>query len=162
MAERVGHHKAVFFTYEIHDQGGALFERSDIPIGYVHGVEGPLLEVLERHMEGHAVGDALTVDVSPAEGFGERRPDLTFTDDIDNVPPQFRRVGAEVDFQNDRGEVVHAVVSHIEHRELTVDANHPLAGQTVTYRIRIVEVRDATAQEIAQGQPDSPLGSAHH
>jgi FKBP-type peptidyl-prolyl cis-trans isomerase SlyD len=162
MAERIARHKAVFFTYEIHDQAGALFERSDIPIGYVHGAEGPLLAVLERHLEGHAAGDALTVQVSPAEGFGERRPNLTFTDDIDNVPPQFRRVGAEVDFQNDRGEVAHAVVSHIGEGKLTVDANHPLAGQRVTYRIRIVEVRDATPQEIARGQPDSPFGSALH
>jgi FKBP-type peptidyl-prolyl cis-trans isomerase SlyD len=162
MAERIAQHKAVFFTYEIHTEKGALFERSDIPLGYVHGAKGPLLEVLERQLEGHAPGDDLTVQVSPAEGFGEHRPELTFTDEIENVPPQFRRVGAQVDFENERGEVLHAVVSRIEGGKLTVDANHPLAGQSVTYRIRIVEVRDATPQEIAKGQPDGPLASTLH
>ncbi len=162
MIERISQHKVVFFTYEIQDQEGAVFERSDIPIGYVHGVPGPLLEVLAHHLEGHVAGDALTVRVTPEEGFGEHRSDLTFTDDIENVPPQFRHLGAEVDFQNERGETLHAVVSQIERGRLTVDANHPLAGQTVTFRVRVVQVRDATAQEIANRHPDSPLPPVLH
>lgn len=157
---RIGRHKVVYITYEIVDEHGALFERSDIPIGYVHGGQGPLIEKLEHSLEGRAVGDSVEVEVSPAEGFGEHHSELTFTDDIENVPPEYRRLGAEVLVENEQGEQKRLVVTRIENGRLTVDGNHPLAGQTVTYRIKVADIREASPEEMASGQPaDAPVSS---
>ena len=98
----------------------------------------------------------------PADGFGDHKPELTFTDDIDNVPPEHRRIGSEVTFENDKGENMHFRVTRIEDGNLTVDGNHPLAGQTVTFVVNIVDIRAATATEIANGMPiDAGPRSVH-
>ena len=93
---------------------------------------------------------------------GPHDPTLTFTDDIENVPPQYRQVGAEVEFQNEDGEVKTFVVSKIENGKLTVDANHPLAGKNLLYRVKLVEIREATAEERASGVLPSQGASMLH
>ena len=89
--------------------------------------------------------------LTPEEGFGPHQPELTFTDDINNVPPQFHSVGAEVEFQNDQGVGKIFRVIKIENGQLTVDGNHPFAGKNVTYNLLVKEVRDATADELING-----------
>lgn len=151
--QRVAPNKVVFFTYVIRDQQGQELERSDLPIGYVHGTGGRLLERLERELEGHGEGDTVEVTVPPDEGFGQHDPNLTYTDDLENVPQEFRYVGAQAEFQNDRGQVKTFTVTRIENGKLTLDGNHPFAGLTLNYRARILEVRDAEPEEIASGTP---------
>ena len=149
----VGKNKVVYVTYSLIDQQGQIFEQSDLPVGYIQGAEKGLFPKVEAQLEGRRAGDKISVQLSPEEGFGDYQENLTFTDEIGNVPPQFRQVGAQVQFQNERGEVKDFVVSHIENGKLTVDGNHPLAGQTVTFHVSIVEVRDATAAELSVGEP---------
>jgi FKBP-type peptidyl-prolyl cis-trans isomerase SlyD len=143
----------VYLTYSILDQNGGLFEQYDLPIGYVHGVNGPLFEKIEYALEGTQVGDCVEVSLPPRDGFGEHKPELAFTDDIDNVPPEHRRLGSEVMFENERGEQIELRVTRIADGKLTVDGNHPLAGQTVKFVVTIVGVRPATPEEIANGMP---------
>ncbi|MBI2313275.1 MAG: FKBP-type peptidyl-prolyl cis-trans isomerase [Betaproteobacteria bacterium] len=145
--------KVVHFTYTILDRDGSLLEQYDLPVGYVHGAGGQLLEAIEHALEGHRRGDQVRISIAPEQGFGSHREELTFTDDLENVPPQFRRVGAEVPFENDRGETRIFRVSRIEDGKLTVDGNHPLAGKILTYVVSVVGVRDATRGEITSGVP---------
>lgn len=163
MAEqKIGKNKAVHVTYVILDERGNVFEQYDMPIGYVHGADSGLFEKIEANLEGCVAGDKVEVTLNPQEGFGQHNPDLTFTDDIDNVPPEYRRIGAEVEFENDKGETMKFLVTKIENGKLTIDANHPLAGQTVTFVINVVSVREATPSEIVDGRPaDESLGSLH-
>jgi FKBP-type peptidyl-prolyl cis-trans isomerase SlyD len=149
----VAHNMVVYLTYTILDQNGGLFEQYDLPIGYVHGVNGPLFEKIEHALEGRQVGDCVEVTLSPRDGFGEHKPELAFTDDIDNVPPEHRRLGSEVMFENERGEQIGLRVTRIEDGKLTVDGNHPLAGQTVKFVVTVVGLRPATLEEIANGMP---------
>ena len=151
---RVDKHKVVFLTYRIRDLDGQLHEQVDLPIGYVHGANSNLFEQIEQALDGHVVGDTVEVQLSPKEGFGERRPDLTYTDAVENVPPEVRRLGAEAEFQNDRGETITMVVSRIEDGQITLDGNHPLAGKAVIFEVTITDIRDATAEEIARGIPE--------
>jgi len=130
-----------------------LFEQNDLPVAYVQGVNGPLFEKIEQALEGGKAGDKVEVVLPPQDGFGEHKPDLTFTDEVGNVPPEHRRLGSEVMFENDRGEQMQFRVTSIENGRLTVDANHPLAGQTVKFFVTIVAVRPATLDEIANGIP---------
>jgi len=151
----VSKNKAVYITYSILDSNGQVVEQSDVPIGYVHGANSRLYEKVEAALEGAKIGNKFEVYLSPEEhAFGSHDPALTFTDDIENVPPEFRHVGAEVEFQNAQGEPKMFRVIKIENGKLTVDANHPFAGQTVKYVVRVAAIRDATPEEIANGRPD--------
>jgi FKBP-type peptidyl-prolyl cis-trans isomerase SlyD len=151
--QRVARHKAVYFRYLVKDESGETVEQSDLPVGYVHGVSSALLEKLEKALEGHAAGDVIEVPISPEEGFGPHDPSLSFSDDLENVPPELRRIGAEAEMQNEAGEVRKFIVTKIEDGKLTVDGNHPYAGKNVVFKLTLTEVRDATPQEIASGYP---------
>jgi FKBP-type peptidyl-prolyl cis-trans isomerase SlyD len=127
-----------------------------MPVNYVHGCDSQVIEKVEKALEGCAQGDEICVELSPEEGFGEHQAELTFTDNIDNVPPEFRHVGAEVEFQNDKGESRLFRVTSIEDGKLTVDGNHPFAGKVITYNIKVNTVRDATPDEISNGAMQMP------
>lgn len=152
MSHVVAKDKVVSITYVLRNQRGAIVEYRDLPVTYVHG-GGDLFSKIEQALEGRAVGESVTVTLSPQEGFGEHDPKLTFTDDLENAPPELRRVGAEFEAQNARGEAIHLVVTRIADGKITVDANHPCAGQTVTFEVKIVDIRDATAEERRTGRP---------
>lgn len=150
--QRIQKNKAVQFTYTISDDEGNVVEQVDLPVNYVHGASSMgLIEQVERALEGCVAGDSIEVDLPPAEGFGEIDPDLSFTDDLENVPPQFRKIGAQVEMANDAGETKSFLVTKIENGKLTVDGNHPLAGKTAKFSVKVLEVRDATAIEISEG-----------
>ncbi|MEN8130054.1 MAG: peptidylprolyl isomerase [Pseudomonadota bacterium] len=151
--QQIDKHKFVQFTYSITDQQSNILEQVDIPMSYVHGTDSGLLEKVERALRGHKVGDRVSVKLSPDEGFGPHHREMTYIDDIQNVPEQFRRLGAEVQMQNDRGETKTFRVSKIENGKLTVDGNHPLAGKTLIFTIDVRDIRDATPEEIVQGRP---------
>lgn len=159
--ESVTRNKVVYVTYSIIDQSGNVFEQSDVPVGYVHGGNSPLFEKIEMALDGHRVGDQVEVSLNPSEGFGPHDPNLTFTDDIENVPHEFRRIGAEVELQNEQGESMMFRVSRIADGRLTVDANHALAGQTVKFVVNVANIRDASMDEIVNGLPFDQSQSLH-
>jgi FKBP-type peptidyl-prolyl cis-trans isomerase SlyD len=106
---------------------------------------------VEHALDGCELGDSVEVVLPPEKAFGFHDPEMTFTDAIENVPPQFRHVGAEVQMQNERGETRSFFVSRIEGDKLTVDGNHPFAGKTLTYAVTVADIRDATEEEKRQG-----------
>jgi FKBP-type peptidyl-prolyl cis-trans isomerase SlyD len=159
--QRISRNKVVYVTYSIIDQSGSVFEQSDVPVGYVHGCNGPLFEKIELALDGHRIGDRVEVLLNPAEGFGPHDPNLTFTDDIENAPPEFRRVGAEVEMQNEQGESMTFRVSRIADGKITLDANHALAGQTVTFVVDVDNIRDASMDEIVNGLPVDQSHALH-
>ena len=150
--------KVVSLTYTLLNQRGEVFEQSDVPVSYLHGHNSGLFEKVEHRLEGLAVGDRVQVTLTPEEGFGSHDPALTFTDDLDNVPTELRYIGAQLEAQNAEGEILNFIVTRIEHGKLTVDGNHPLAGQTVQFHVTIREVRDASPDELRNGP--APRGSA--
>ena len=94
--------------------------------------------------------------LAPEDGFGAHYEELTLTDDLSNVPPEFHVIGAEVEFQNDQGESKMFRVTKIENGRITVDGNHPYAGKNITYNITIKGIRDATPDEIENGLKNKP------
>ena len=145
--------KVVAMTYRIIDESDNVAEQSDIPMEYIHGVSNTMFPKVEQALIGKHIGDTVEGVLMPEEGFGSHIADLTFTDDVENVPPEFRFVGAKPSFQNEFGDVKEFVVSKIDNNKLTVDGNHPFAGQTVKFIIDVVGVRDATEIELRQGEP---------
>jgi FKBP-type peptidyl-prolyl cis-trans isomerase SlyD len=147
----VENNKVVSFTYSIVDDNGELLEQSDLPISYVHGGKHDLFDKVVQALEGSVVDDAVEVLLTPEEGFGQHDPELTYTDDIENVPDEFRHIGAEVEMMNDSGESRTFTVTRIEDGKLTVDGNHPMAGKVITFRIKVIDIRDATPEELEKG-----------
>ncbi len=157
MSETISKNKFVALTYSITDEDGEVLERIDLPIRFIQGNNSQVIEKIEQALEGCQQGDELSVRLTPNEGFGDHQPELTFTDDLENVPEQFQQIGAEVEFQNDVGETKKFRVVSIENGKLTVDGNHPFAGKTISYNIKVTEVRDATAQELREGVSNAPV-----
>jgi FKBP-type peptidyl-prolyl cis-trans isomerase SlyD len=143
----VGNGKYVSLSYTMLDPRGQVVEQHDLPVGYVHGSDTQLIGHMDKAIAGHRAGDEVELSLPPEQALGPRDESLTFTDDLENVPPEFRRIGAEVQMQNDRGESRTFYVTRIEHGKLTMDGNHPLAGQPLTVRVKIHEVRDALPGE---------------
>ena len=156
MSENIRNSKFVALTYTITDDTDEVLERIDVPITYIQGRDSNVIEKIEKALEGHQEGDDITVEISPEEGFGPHQSELTFTDDLENVPPEFHKIGAEVEFQNTQNEVKKFLVTKIENGKLTVDGNHPFAGKTIKYNIKVREVRDATPEELANGVEQMP------
>ncbi len=150
--------KVVSITYLIHDETGEICEYRDLPVAYIQGGRSDLLPKIERALEGKPVGFTTTVSLSPAEGFGEHDAGLTFTDSLENVPPELRHLGAELNAESESGELRHFRVTRIEAGKLTVDANHPYAGRSLAYEVKIVGIREASAEEIASGEARPELG----
>ena len=149
--------KFVSLTYSISDTDGNMLEHNDLPVSYIHGGDQELLGGMDRAVSGKSAGDEVEVEVPPERGFGPHDPNLTFTDEMDNVPPQFRHVGAEVQMKNEAGEVKTFFVTKIEDGKLTVDGNHPMAGKTLRVNVKILEVRDATEADQKQMQTPGTL-----
>ena len=149
----IQHNKVVYITYAILNNQQAVVEQHDVPVAYLHGGSGGLLPGIETALEGHKIGERVELQLSPAEAYGVRDESLVFTDDIDNVPPQYRRVGAEVQFQDESGESKAFYVTRIDAGKLTVDGNPTLAGQTVTCLVNVIDIRNASAEEIRNGMP---------
>ncbi|MEW6330011.1 MAG: peptidylprolyl isomerase [Pseudomonadota bacterium] len=157
MTAVVAKNKVVSLSYVLRNQNGDIFEIRDLPVSYVHGSGADLFPKIEQALEGRAVGERVAVQLTPADAFGEHDPKLTFTDDIENAPPELRRIGAEFEAQNARGESIMLTVTRIEGDRITVDANHPLAGQTISFEVTVQDIRDATPEEIANGRPAGDL-----
>ena len=149
----VSKNKVVAISYTLYNQQGEMVEYLDVPVYYVHGGISDLFIPIEQALEGRQVGDQVEVVLTPSQGFGEYNPALTFTDDLDNVPPEVRELGKQIEAQNAKGETMKFIVTDIdtENRKLTVDANHPLAGQTLRFKITVREIRDATPEELRHG-----------
>jgi FKBP-type peptidyl-prolyl cis-trans isomerase SlyD len=144
--------KVVGFTYLIFDEAGHVLEQSDLPMSYIHGVDGKMYPSAEKAMEGSTIGDEVEVAITPEEGFGYPDPELLYIEKLENVPPEYQHIGAEAMFHNDAGETISMKVTKIENGEITLDANHPFAGKTVTFKITVVSIRNATEQEIGTGE----------
>lgn len=155
--ETVQKNKHVMFSYTIVDSDrGDVLEQVEIPMGYIHGGEQRMFDEVERAMEGSSIGDEVEVSLPPEKTFGAADPSLIFTDALENVPPQFHQLGAEVEFQNEQGEVKSFTVTNIENGTLTIDGNSPLVGKNLTFKVVIHDIRDATDKEIQTGRPSMP------
>lgn len=153
--------KFVSITYTLRDEDGNLLEQSDLPVSYIHGGNTELIGGMDRALAGKHVGDQVEMRVPAGDAFGPHDPNLTFTDDLANVPPEFRFVGAEVQMQNEAGDLKTFYVTRIEDGHLTVDGNHPLAGKPLRVNVTVREVRDPTPAEVAQDRA-GPAASGLH
>jgi FKBP-type peptidyl-prolyl cis-trans isomerase SlyD len=149
------------FNYTLTNDAGDVLDTSNgrEPLAYLHG-GGNIVPGLEKAMEGKSAGDTFKVDVEPGEGYGERHDALVQVvpreafQGVDDIQP-----GMQFQAQSNQG-VMSVTVTKIEDGQVTVDGNHPLAGETLHFDIEVTEVREATAEELEHGHAHG-AGGAH-
>ncbi len=144
--------KFVELTYKVTDRkSGHILTRVEFPLGYVHGHNEILAPSVHAALEGKFAGDVIEVGIDGNQIFGVRDESLVFTDDIENVPEEYRQVGTSILMENDRGQTRSFLVTHVDDEKLTVDGNNPLCGREVVFALEILTVRDATEEETRAG-----------
>ncbi|MEX0740718.1 MAG: peptidylprolyl isomerase [Pseudohongiella sp.] len=152
MSLMIGKNAVVSINYTLTNDAGEVMDTSEgrEPLTYLHGANN-LIPGLEKEMEGKTTGQNFKVTIPPAEAYGESNPELvqTLSKDmfkgVDKVEP-----GMGFTAQGPQGEQ-HIVVTAVDGDQVTIDANHPMAGKTLHFAVEIVSVRDASEEEIEHG-----------
>ena len=143
----------VSIDYTLKDNDGEVIDTSEgrEPLSYLHG-HGNIIPGLEKALEGKTEGDELQVSVEPEEGYGPHRDELVqqvsmeaFAG-IDQVEP-----GMKFNAESAQGPLV-VKVTKIEGDQVTIDANHDLAGQELNFEVTVRDIREASSDELEQGQ----------
>ena len=155
---QIAKHKVASIHYTLTDNDGNVLDSSDgrEPLNYIQGI-GNLIPGMEEGLEGKAKGDKVNLKVAPEKGYGVKSDKNVQKVPRDAFGGQPVEVGMQ--FQTDRGDVV--TVTHVGLDHITVDANHPLAGVELNFAVEVLDVREATADEIANGHVHGP-GGHHH
>ena len=143
---QVASDKVVLIHYTLKNDAGEVLDRSehDSPLAYLHG-RGNLIPGLERELEGKKSGDKLQVTIAPADAYGEYDKDM-----VQRVPRSAvqgvadLKKGMQLHARTDEG-VQTLMVVEVDDNTVTLDGNHPLAGQTLHFEVEIADVRTATA-----------------
>jgi len=152
MTETIHDGKFVELTYKVTDRkSGHVLTRVEFPLGYVHGYNEILAPSVHKELEGKSAGDVIEVPIDGNRIFGARDESLVFTDDVENVPEEYRSIGTSILMENDKGEARSFLVTRVDDETLTVDGNNPLCGREVVFSLEILAVRDATDEEMKAG-----------
>lgn len=152
MKDTIREGKLVELTYQVTDRKtGHVLTRVEFPLNYVHGHNEILAPSVHQELEGRSAGDVIEVAIDGNQIFGPRDESLVFSDHIENVPEEYRQIGTSILMENDRGQTRSFLVTHLDDETLTVDGNNPLSGREVVFKLEILSVRDATAEETRVG-----------
>ena len=160
---KVGKDKVVLMHYTLKNDAGDVIDSSEggDPLPFLQG-HGNIIPGLESALEGSKAGDKLDVSIKPEKAYGERMKDA-----IQEIPKSALKgidevkVGMQLQSQDQDGNAFLVNVTKIEDDKITVDANHPLAGQTLHFSVSIESVRKAEAEELSHGHVHAD-GQHHH
>lgn len=156
--------KVVSIHYTLTGADGELYDSSKgaDPLDYLHGARN-IVPGLESGLLGKAVGESVQLRLAPEEGYGardpkgiQRVPREAFPDDIELEP------GMQFSAEDESGGNATIWIAAIDGETVTIDQNHPLAGKTLCFDVRVEAIRDATMEELEHGHPHGPHGHHHH
>ena len=154
MSEVIEDNKYVELAYRVIDKkSGDILIAVEFPIGYVHGANDILMPSVTKELEGKSPGDTVEVSFNGDQVYGARDESLVFIDHIENVPVEYREVGMTIMAENEKGQTRSFLVTRVDDKSLTLDGNNPLCGREVIFKLEILNVRDATEEEIEAGGP---------
>ena len=153
MSNSVDNNLVVSMHYKLTDNDGNVLDTSEgvEPMNYLHGV-GNIIPGLENALTGRSVGDTFKVTVEPADAYGEIVPELIEVverevfEDADSI-----EIGMQFQAVKEDGTEQLVAVKAVTDDDVTIDANHPLAGMTLNFEIEVTGIREATAEEIEHG-----------
>jgi FKBP-type peptidyl-prolyl cis-trans isomerase SlyD len=150
-------------NYTLTDPKGQVIDSSQgrEPLAYLHGASN-IIPGLESALEGKSKGENVNVTVPPDRGYGPRDPNL-----VQPVPrTNFKGVtdikpGMQFQAQTPAGPRIVTIIK-VDPDNITVDANHPLAGMDLKFDVTVVDVREATQEELTHGHAHGPGGHHHN
>lgn len=159
---QIGDQKVVTLHYTLTDNEGTVIDKSDDgSFAYLHGASN-IIPGLENALAGRSAGDELSVSVSPEDAYGARDESM-----LQQVPKNMFEnaseiaVGTQFHAQGPNGEMLIVTVMEVQDEHVVVDGNHPLAGVDLNFDVKVVDVRDASAEEVEHGHVHGP-GGHHH
>jgi FKBP-type peptidyl-prolyl cis-trans isomerase SlyD len=155
MVDKIANDVVVTMTYRMIVDGKEVESApADEPLYYLHGSDN-IVPGLETALEGKTVGDKVSVTLAPEDAYG--MPD---DEDIQELPledfdlPNDVKLGDEVEIEDADGDVFVAIITAIGKDTITLDFNNPMAGKTITFEAEVLELREATEEEIEFGEPE--------
>jgi FKBP-type peptidyl-prolyl cis-trans isomerase SlyD len=163
MSKKVQANQVVTLAYVLRDDDGEIIDQSSdgSPLLYLHGAMN-IVPGLEEQLEGVAEGETIKATVPPEKGYGPRVgspqevPRRLFPKDAQLA------AGMQVLAHDDEGRQIPFFITGIGEETVTVDPNHPLAGETLHFEVTVESLRDATEEELEHGHPHGPGGQHHH
>ena len=160
---QIAANKAVSIDYTLTNDAGEVLDTSagGEPLVYLHGA-GNIIPGLERELDGKQVGDELKVTIEPEDAYGEFSADLVAVlgrnmfEGVDEL-----EVGMQFHASAPDGGMQIVTITALDGDEVTVDGNHPLAGQRLTFEVKVAAVRDGIQDESSHGQIHDD-GGGHH
>lgn len=160
---KIASNKVATLHYTLKDDKGALIESSvgSEPLTYIHGI-GNLIPGLESQLEGKTAGDKIAVTVKAEDAYGDRDEELieeverTEFDDGEEL-----EVGKEFQYDDEDGNIFHVRIVKVDDKMVTIDGNHPLAGQNLSFEVEVLSVREASKEELEHGHVHGE-GGHHH
>lgn len=163
MSEIVSSGKVVGMSYSLRNDAGVILDQAshDEPFLYIQG-SSQIVPGLESGLEGLKIGEKKTVTVPPEEGYGPLQPGLKMTVKKDQFPDvKDIQAGMQFQAQSPEGHGMVFTIVEVAGEDVTIDGNHPLAGQTLTFAVEILSIRDATEEEQSHGHVHGE-GGHHH
>ncbi len=154
----------VSLHYTLKNAAGEIIDSSDgaEPLSYIHGAS-QIVPGLERELTGLKAGDSKDVVVRPEDGYGAPDPQGIFGVPRAAFPPEAKlEVGESFVGEDDEGQPVPVRVIEVRPDLIMVDANHPLAGETLYFHVDVRDVREATVEELQHGHAYGADGHHHH
>lgn len=154
--------KVAVINYTLKDKDSNIMDESnDSSFSYLHGSKN-LIPALEQALEGKQAGDKVNVVVEPENAYGQRDENKIQRVPRKMFPPeQELEVGMPFSSATPDGTAINVVITAIEEHEVVIDGNHPLAGMTLHFDIDLVDVRDASDEELEHGHVHGPGGHQH-
>jgi FKBP-type peptidyl-prolyl cis-trans isomerase SlyD len=159
---QIGDQKVVTLHYTLTDNDGKVIDKSeDGSFAYLHGASN-IIPGLEDALTGKSAGEEMSVSVSPEQAYGVRDESM-----LQQVPKNMFEdasqiaVGTQFHAQGPNGEMLVVTVLEVEEEHVVVDGNHPLAGVELNFDVKIIDVRDASEEEVEHGHVHAP-GGHHH
>lgn len=153
----------VIMHYTLKNDAGEVLDTSDgaDPLAYLHGADN-IVPGLEKELTGKAVGEKLNVSVTPEEGYGPREGELLEAPRSEFPPEAEIEVGQPVFAEGPDGQPIPFWVIEVSDEIVKLDANHPLAGETLHFDVEIVSLREPNDDEKLHGHPHGVSGTEGH
>ena len=151
----------ISLDYTLKNPEGKVLETSKgrEPLRYIHG-QKMMIPGLEKELTGMKVGGAKHVTVKPEDGYGKINPNAVREIPKEKIPPNALKVGATLAATEPNGMVVPMTVKQIKEKTVVMDMNHPMAGKTLVFDVKVVDIQPAPPPPSPQpSQPAPPAKS---
>ena len=159
---QIENNTVVSFHYKLQEVGGDYTEDSNggEPMLYLHGHRG-LLPGLEDEMKGKSAGDKFSVEIAPEDGYGLRDEDGFKRVPIKHLIGKKKPLLGDIVTVNTKTKKIRATVVKVGRHNVDVDTNHPLAGKHLKFEVEVLDVREATMDEVSHRHAHGPGGHQH-